>query len=127
MNTLLNILYIVLLVGQIENFFKILYIGFLKKKSPIEREYLESEHLLTRLAAQQHMGKEQNEIALRILGLFLFYGAIWGVIDILNYLGKNKEDINLSVDKQENNNKRKTKREYNKRESKGKKRKNKTE
>jgi len=81
----MEIFWIILGLGQIMNIYKFIKLNSWKS-FPGLRENLYSENMLMRTLAQQHHQSIQTQGGMRFLGIFLCYGAIWGWIDIINYL-----------------------------------------
>lgn len=82
------ILYFILGIGQMVNLIK--FIKFIKlatrKPYPGQGKGNYSDNALIQVMAQEHQEAVQTEGTFRFLGLFLFYGAILGWIDIFRYL-----------------------------------------
>jgi len=81
------ILYLILGIGQLVNLINFIKLAS-RKPYPGQGNYRFSDNSLMQLMAQQHQEAVQTEGTFRFLGLFLFYGAIWGWIDIFRYFSR---------------------------------------
>jgi hypothetical protein len=81
-------LFFILTVGQIMNLYQFVKLNSWKSY-PGLKESLYAESLLIRMVAEQHLQAVQKQAFLRLLGLFMFYGAIWGWIDIIRLFKHN--------------------------------------
>jgi len=86
----MGILYLILGIGQLVNLFKYIKLAS-RKPNPGSGNGHSSDNALMQLMAAQHQSTVQTECGFRFLGLFLFYGAIWGWIDIFRYFSRKNE------------------------------------
>jgi hypothetical protein len=81
----MKIFYLLLGIGQIVNLYKVILLAT-ENKAEKHGNDERTGNILLDLIKEQSYRTKQTEFSFRFLGLFLFYGAIWGLIDIFRMI-----------------------------------------